>query len=335
MTQKKFDARRGRVLSTLGAAGAMLMSTAADAQLTPERTYYGRNRKVPMTVNVPAGSTGEATIRLLRPVTAEVVSQAASAPGRVDLASLFPTIWSNQQPTLLYAQLFVGESPVGSAVVLQPLTSPVLFFPDPTDPRRPPQPQRMGSTYSGLRTYTEKHVVITTSAGEMTFRMRPDEAPNHCWNFLSLVEGGYYDDTIFHRIIGERGDRKAFVVQGGDPTGTGTGGPGYFVDLEPSRIKHDFGVLSMARSGDPNTGGSQFFVCLSREGTSFLDGSYTAFGEAVSGADAIRTLGASPTGPGDRPVDPPRIVNAKTVDAPPYGTGPKSLAEQAAAPQGR
>lgn len=288
-----------------------------------------------MTVDVPAGVEGEAEIRLLKPVSAEIAAKAAVAAGRVDLASLFPAIWSNQQPSVQYAQLVVGGTPIGAAVVLQPMVSPVLYSQDTTDPRKPPVPQRMGNTYSGLRAYTEKNVVMNTTAGEVVFRMRPDEAPNHCWNFLQLVDGGYYNDTIFHRIIGQRGEREAFVIQGGDPTGTGTGGPGYFVDLEPSRLQHDFGVLSMARSGDPNTAGSQFFICLSRGGTSFLDGSYTAFGEAVSGAEAIRAMGSVPTGPNDRPIEPPKVVSAKLVDAPPYGTGPAALSTKAPAAPGR
>ncbi len=109
----------------------------------------------------------------------------------------------------------------------------------------------------------------------------------------------------------------------GDPTGTGAGGPGYFIDLEDSNLPHDFGVISMARSGDPNSNGSQVFLCLSRGGTEFLDGRYTTFGQSIQGADAIRAIADSPVGQGDRPTgsDLPKIITARLVDAAPHGTG--------------
>ena len=89
------------------------------------------------------------------------------------------------------------------------------------------------------------------------------------------------------------------------------------IDLEKSTLKHNFGVLSMARGSDPDTNGSQIFVALSREGTSFLDGRYTAFAEAVEGATVIREIAAVPVGPEDRPLDPPMLLSCETRDAPP------------------
>lgn len=314
-----------RAASLFGCCCAVVaMASSALGQLAPERLYYGKDRQMPMSVTVPDDAQGAARIDLLKPVTAEVAESASVAPGRVDLASLFPSLWSNPKPELLYAQLVVGDTPVGPAVVLQPMVSPVLFTRN-QDPRGKPIPQPMGNVFSGMRAYPEQHVIFKTTAGDIEFQMRPDQAPNTVFNFMHLARGGFYTDIIFHRVIGERPPRAPFVAQVGDPTGTGSGGPGYFVDLEPTRLPHAFGVLSMARSGDPNSNGSQVFICLSRAGTSFLDGNYTAFAEAVDGADAIRAIGAVKTGAQDRPIDPPKIIETLVVDAPPYGTGPKAL----------
>ena len=121
----------------------------------------------------------------------------------------------------------------------------------------------------------------------------------------------------------------------GDPTGTGDGGPGYSIDLEPTKLPHDFGVLSMARENEPNTNGSQVFVCLSREGTQKLDGKYAAFAQAVRGADTILAIAGTPlipdrpgTDPKNRPKDPPEKMRSapRCLDAPPFGTGPGPLA---------
>ncbi len=306
-----------------GAISLGLTLAAASAQLLPERTYYGHGRTIPMQVVVPGSLAGEVTIELLAPVTAEKVESAAAAAGAVDLAGLFPSIWTNERPGLLYAQLRIGEEPVGSAVVLQPLLGvPYAERADQTGRPQFASPPQI--VYSGLRAYSEKHVIFETDHGDMEFRLRPDQAPNTAWNFLHLAEGGFYTGIVFHRIIGPRPGQQPFVIQVGDPTGTGMGGPGYMIDLEPSKLRHDFGVLSMARSSNPNSNGSQVFVCLSRAATQALDDRYTAFGELVAGAETVAKVSRVPTGPQDRPLDPmPRIVRAYTVDAPPYGTGPK------------
>lgn len=318
-------AARSTSRRNLFAWGACLVTVAvsslASAQLEPQRMYYGIDRKVPMTVQIPAGAEGEAKIQLLQPVTASVNAEATVTAGGVDLAALFPQLWETQEPRLQYAQLVVGGEKVGPAVVLQPMVSPVYFY----GGQGRPQGRRFGDTYSGLRAYIDMNVVMNTSMGEITFRMRPDQAPNTVFNFLHLADNGYYNDIIFHRIIGERPGRPPFVVQGGDPTGTGTGGPGFFIDLEPSQLPHDFGVLSMARSGEPNSNGSQIFICLSRAATQGLDNSYTSFAQAISGAEVIKNLGSVETGEGDRPVDPPSILTMKLVPAAPYGTGPDAV----------
>ena len=310
------------------AALAAALVSPARAQLTPHRLYNGIDRGVLIDVAVPSGLDGDAEVRLYRPGEEAAAGTAPVAAGEIDLAGKFGFLWKPPaDPQFFYAQLVVGETPVGPPLVLQPMVSPKAVVIDPQSRR--PKFQEFGATFSGYRIYADKHVIFDTSEGEVEFRLRPDEAPNTAWNFRQLVAGGYYDGIEFHRIIGERSGRPAFVVQVGDPTGTGSGGPGYFIDLEDSTIPHDIGVLSMARTNDPNSGGAQVFVCLSRAGTSFLDGSYTAFAEAVRGAEAIRAIAAVPVDSRDRPSGTaPTIRSARLVDAPAYGTGPGPLSEQ-------
>ena len=134
-------------------------------------------------------------------------------------------------------------------------------------------------------------VVIETDHGEMLLELWPDVAPKTVENFKKLINEKFYDDTAFHRII------KDFMIQGGDPltkdaakaSEWGTGGPGYEVPAEFNKRKHVRGVLSMARSADPDSAGSQFFICL--DTVDQLDGKYTAFGKLVGGDDVLTKLG--------------------------------------------
>jgi len=325
------DTLAGRALALAGVL-VLLLAAPAMAQLKPERLYYGIDRQIPMLAEVPSEGEGGVAIRLYRAGEPEPIDEASVAPGRVDLASLFPSLWDTEEPELLYAQLAVGGDGVGASVVLQPMVSPIYYYTE----RGGLQRRATGDTYSGIRAYVDRHAVMETSMGEIAFRLRPDQAPNTAWNFRHLAEGGFYTDVIFHRIIGPSEGRAGFVVQGGDPTGTGTGGPGYMIDLEPSQLPHDFGVLSMARSGDPNSNGSQVFICLSRERTVGLDGNYTAFAEAVSGGDVIRKLGRVETAGGqNRPVDPPIIESVRMVDAPPFGQQPDPVSASPDEPPAR
>ena len=124
--------------------------------------------------------------------------------------------------------------------------------------------------------------IIKTEKGDMTVQFYDKDAPNTVANFLKLAKEGYYDGVIFHRVIND------FVVQGGDPTGTGAGGPGYSIDceLEGENQFHDRGVLSMAHAGR-NTGGSQFFICHSRNNTAHLDRNHTCFGKVIENVDVV------------------------------------------------
>ncbi|MCZ6837189.1 MAG: peptidylprolyl isomerase [Planctomycetota bacterium] len=177
--------------------------------------------------------------------------------------------------------------------------------------------------FSGFRAYVDRDVMVHTTLGDIRLAMSPEHAPNTVKNFLDLCDGGFYRDMIFHRIVPLTSAGDPFVIQAGDPTGSGEGGPGYWLPIESSTLPHDFGVISMARDDNPDTGGSQFFICLSREGTARLDQQYCSFGYAVSGADTILAianveLADLSTG---RPLNPPIIQSATLVPAPPYSPG--------------
>ena len=145
----------------------------------------------------------------------------------------------------------------------------------------------------------------------------PDKAPNTVNNFISLIQKGYYDDIIFHRVI------KGFMIQGGDPTGTGTGGPGYSIQGEFSAngfkqndILHEKGVLSMARTMMPNSAGSQFFVM--HETSPHLDGQYAGFGKVIEGLEVVDEIANVKTNPWtDRPYE-DQVMKKVTVET--FGT---------------
>lgn len=151
-------------------------------------------------------------------------------------------------------------------------------------------------------------VVMETSMGRMVLELWPDVAPKHCQSFMHLVQQGFYDSLTFHRVI------PGFVIQGGCPLGTGTGGPGYNVPAEFSNKPHEDGVLSMARAQDVNSAGSQFFICLGR--LTNLDNNYTVFGKVVEGLSVAHEIEKVKTSPGnDRPVN--TVYMTKVTVAPP------------------
>ena len=160
---------------------------------------------------------------------------------------------------------------------------------------------------------------FTTSEGNFTIRLFDQEVPNTVANFVGLAEGTkewtdpktgqkvkrpFYDGLIFHRVI------KDFMIQGGDPLGSGMGGPGYkFADEFNPKLKHSKpGILSMANAG-PNTNGSQFFITLVP--TTWLDNKHSVFGEVVSGLDVVEKIGKTATGANDRPVKPITVQSVK------------------------
>ncbi len=153
------------------------------------------------------------------------------------------------------------------------------------------------------KTYTAK---LDTNFGEITISLFGDVAPKTVNNFVFLATQGFYDGAIFHRVI------KGFMIQGGDPTGTGTGGPGYRFDDEPVVTPYKLGTLAMANAG-PNTNGSQFFIVQGPSGTR-LPPSYTIFGEVTQGMEVVDKIAATPVGGPERSSPRERVViNSVTV----------------------
>jgi peptidyl-prolyl cis-trans isomerase B (cyclophilin B) len=158
----------------------------------------------------------------------------------------------------------------------------------------------------GANTY---QVEFDTSMGKVLLNLFPDVAPNHCKNIIALSKIGFYDNLTFHRVI------DGFVIQGGCPEGTGTGGPGYNVDAEFNSKPHELGVLSMARAGHPDSAGSQFFLCLGK--VPYLDNQYTVFGEAANdeSREVISSIGKVKTGGGDKPLEDITINKATVIES--------------------
>jgi peptidyl-prolyl cis-trans isomerase A (cyclophilin A) len=145
-----------------------------------------------------------------------------------------------------------------------------------------------------------------TTAGTFKVELYEDKAPVTTKNFIDLANKGFYNGTIFHRVI------EGFMIQGGDPQGTGRGGPGYTIKDEfHKELRHTGpGILSMANAG-PNTGGSQFFITLAA--TPWLDNKHAVFGEVKDGFDVVQKIGSTRTGPSDRPVSEQKI-NSVTIE---------------------
>jgi len=155
-------------------------------------------------------------------------------------------------------------------------------------------------------------VTITMASGNtITLELYPKVAPNTVANFVSLIQKGFYNGLIFHRVI------PGFMIQGGDPQGTGVGGPGYRIQGEflnnkvNNDLKHSRGVISMARSGHPDSAGSQFFIMHNDSG--HLDGQYAAFGKVLTGLEEVDRIASVKTGSNDRPVN-KEVMTTVTVE---------------------
>ena len=148
--------------------------------------------------------------------------------------------------------------------------------------------------------------VMKTTEGDITLELFDEDAPKTVSNFKQLAGQGFYDGLIFHRVIPD------FMIQGGCPEGTGTGGPGYTFEDEFNDHKVVRGALAMANAG-PNTNGSQFFIVTTEEAP-WLDGKHTVFGNVTDGMDAVSAIEASETGPGDKPVEDQTIERVELRD---------------------
>ncbi|MGI9096060.1 MAG: peptidylprolyl isomerase [Candidatus Limnocylindrus sp.] len=153
---------------------------------------------------------------------------------------------------------------------------------------------------------TTRDVTMVTSKGTIVLRLSADLSPIAVGNFLALVDCGYYNSVIFHRIV------PGFVIQGGDPQGTGMGGPGYSIKDEPVIGSYQRGTLAMARTAAPDSQGSQFFIVLDDAAAGPLESArtYAILGEVVSGLDVVDVIAAVERDSGDRPIDPVTIISA-------------------------
>ena len=182
-------------------------------------------------------------------------------------------------------------------------------------PPPPAQPKAEEKKAEAKPAAVKEVAVVKTSEGEMVLEFWPDVAPGHVENFKKLAKQGFYDGTCFHRVI------KGFMIQGGDPntkdeskkSSWGSGGPGYSIKAEFNNKPHVRGVLSMARSSDPNSAGSQFFICHGDPHS--LDHQYTAFGKLIKGDDVLEKIATSATEGPDRPVKRVNIESVKIVPA--------------------
>jgi len=169
--------------------------------------------------------------------------------------------------------------------------------------------------------YENKVAEVHTTAGDIDIRFYPDVAPNHVKNFIDLAEKGFYNGTKFHRVI------PGFMIQGGDPNTIngdpstwGYGGPDKNVKAEFSTVKHKRGIVSMARSGHPDSAGSQFFIMVADSPQ--LNGQYSVFGKVTKGMDVADKIVNAPTSPREKPVNPVAITSITIRDARPDEQGP-------------
>lgn len=267
--------------------------------ILPTKMWFGPTQ--PVTVKVDA-NTPTSLIMTKFDGTVVGTKDAPTGDATADLRTLFPEL--NTVGTYVLFAVPKGKTVdafVGTPVVLEVLAE--NHRPDP----------------SVIRVEPLRYAVMDTDAGSMTMAFYYDVAPNTVDSFLRLSSEGYYDGLTFHRIVPD------FMLQAGDPEGNGRGGPGFTVNQEFNSQPHKEGVLSMARAKDPNSAGSQFFICLNYDKTQQLDGQYTTFGKVIDGQTTMDKLKATPLKPksspedeGSTPVNPPVI---KTVEVLPVTPG--------------
>ena len=194
--------------------------------------------------------------------------------------------------------------------------APNTMTPEPPE-QAPPVATPIESTSTNMEENAKLRLaVIETNLGTIKFKFFEDKAPGHVKNFVDLAKKGFYDGTRFHRVI------PGFMIQGGDPNSKsgdrarmGTGGPGYSINAEFNDTPHRRGIVSMARSGDPNSAGSQFFICV--DTASSLDGKYTAFGEVVEGMDVVEKIVNLQRDGNDNPLEENKaVMNKVTIQEP-------------------
>jgi cyclophilin family peptidyl-prolyl cis-trans isomerase len=271
--------------------------------LVPQKTWYAPSQPLSVTIQSDKDVTLELTDFTGKVIPAKG-SADVSAKATADVKTIFPDTVS-PGTYILYA-IAKGEafSPAGPPkdFLGTPLVIEVLAN------------KEMNSD-SAMVTHVLplQYVMMQTDSGPLTEVFYYDVAPHTVDSFLQLVSGRFYDGLVFHRIM------PGFVIQGGDPDGddlarAGSGGPGYMTGAEFNDHPHLEGVLSMARAEDPNSAGSQFFICLDYTHTQQLDHKYTAFGKVVDGMDAVKKIASVKTDPSNnRPEHPPVITKAEVM----------------------
>ena len=331
--------------------------TAAGDPLRPNTLYNRVGRPIPVVLSLRGRTEVPEDgfdLVLLAPDGTILESAIGGAPGEFDLLEALPAI--TDLTTTARVQVIADGVATGSPLVIQPMigrtpvrttreyrpgtTDPYtriigfgeeLLDPDDVsdaavlerakaapdwDPGEPP-------VLTGFRIFPDRDVLVDTTFGPIRVALAPEAAPNTAWNFRHLAENGFYDDTTFHRVVHFDRTGRRFVIQGGDPSGTGNGSAGWDLPMERSTLPHDLGVISMARADHPDSAGSQFFFCLGREGTAQLDGQYCAFGYAVEGDKAIADIADVEIDDvaAGRPTEPPVITRMTLVPAPPQTPG--------------
>ena len=279
--------------------------------LFPTKLWYAPDQ--PLTVQVKPAEAGGAVTLVLTDFTGRLIESRGeatfAAEQTVNLRDLY-------QPLNTPGTYVLWAVPQGKALPQFVGTPLVLGVREDKRIGSPPGPMI-------VRVAPLAFATIATGNGDVSALLYYDVAPNTVANFLALAAGGFYDGLTFHRVV------PGFVVQGGDPRGDGTGGPGYYIDAEFSDREHREGVLSMARQADPleaqgappraeaaNSAGSQFFICLNYERTRQLDGRYTAFGRVVEGMNVVEQIAQAPA-ENERPTTPQTIRTIRVVPVTP------------------
>lgn len=323
--------RRGVATALVACVSALVVASTASAQVSPLRACALVDRPIKLridaaTADAESSAETQETLLLISASTGAVLESRPVAAGEIDAAQVFPRLWKTDQPQVVFIQAALdakGEKRVGPATVLVPMLTP--RYASHTDRAgvpvlTPPPKQRI---FSGYWTFKDQHALVKTIKGDLEFALRADAAPNSVLEFRDLVSKGFYSGIAIHRIASLSGQTLPDIVQFGDPTGTGQGGPGFMFDFEPSTLKHAYGTLSFARTSDPNSAGSQVIIALNRENTAFLDGRYTTFAQLVSGAEVLTTIAKTPADADGRPKEAVTIESITLVDAPPRGSEPK------------
>lgn len=257
--------------------------------LVPTKMWYPANQPI----NIRVESKDAVTL-VLTDFTGKQLPASGAADvtgGEKDVRSIFPQL-SNVGTYVLYAVAKGKSLPdfAGTPVVIEIRS------------------EKEGASKGRVHVVPLQSAVMQTGKGPLTMIFYYDIAPVTVDSFLHLALEGYFDGLMFHRIV------PGFVIQGGDPRGDGTGGPGYSIDAEFNNHPHEPGALSMARATDPNSAGSQFFICLDYAQTKQLDGKYTVFGKVVDGMNAVNQIAQTPiANPRTGTPAEPQIIQSVTV----------------------